>query len=373
MSGKEIRWGGHHMDVSRRHSSIPTFQHSAFSLTSAGWLVLVLAMVLMAAGWWWGRVEALAAGAALLAMFPLSWWGGRSAVRQVQVRWLVLDLLRCGDEVMLGAELVSRRPSPPLAVWAWSPVARRFAMTTRVVGVNGRAARLRWSARFPRRGLVELPPLQIEASAPFGVVAVRRAGAAGATVVVRPVTGLVRRPLQARLRDWLAEREPRLTAGEDAFDRLRGYRAGDPPHRIHWPASARHRRLVVTQRLDAGTRRVAVVVDGNARRDHARFEVLVAMAATIVEHLQADGWDCSVHGAWLDRAGVTGDPLRVQEALALARIGQVPVLDLIPAGCPALVLAVRPPVGLPPEALVLTVEGDSDLVRLPRRFHEEER
>jgi len=53
----------------------------------------------------------------------------------------------------------------------------------------------------------------------------------------------------------------RMPGRSEEFIGLRDYRRGDPPRRIHWPSSARHRRLLVKEFQDERTTEVNIVVD----------------------------------------------------------------------------------------------------------------
>jgi uncharacterized protein (DUF58 family) len=160
-----------------------------------------------------------------------------------------------------------------------------------------------------------------------------------------------------------------MEAGDDEIARLRDYRAGDHPHRIHWKASARNRTLLVTERHAPGCRRLALVVDTDARLDSQRMERLISIAATLTDHFLGLGWNVSLHGAFAP-TGLLGNRNYLLEALALATAGNQEVAAFLPSGSLAVVLALKPftPVDVHPQPLVLTLTECEQLVRLPRRM-----
>lgn len=340
----------------------------ALSMTRLGWTVLMLMVMLASTALWHARPWGLSLALGFAATLLLAWRAARSALHGLQAEWLPPLAPCAGDEVAISARLTASVGAPPFIMHAWQPASRRSEAVATLAGVEERPVRPRWSARFPRRGLVTLPPLEAEVAMPFGLVRARGIISPAATTVVLPATGIVRRELRDRLARWLDSRALAELPGDEEFSHLRGYRPGDPPRRIHWPASARHHRLLVSERYEPTCRRIALVVDTAVPKEFARFEQLVSIAATLVEHLLARGWTVGLHGSWLGRDGVDGDRLRLLSALALARIADRPVTECLPAGRTSVVLAVKPLdiARLRPEPLVLTLADCAHLVRLRR-------
>ncbi len=339
------------------------------AMTRLGWTVLILAVMLATTVLWHPRPWGLSLALAFVAALSMAWRAARTALDGLRAEWLPPAAPTAGDEVSIGARLMADAGAPPFTLHAWQPSSRRVEPVVALAGIGGTPARHRWSTRFPRRGLVLLPALDAEVSLPFGLVLARGPISPPASAIVLPATGLVRRELRDRLTRWLDSRSLTENPGDEEFTHLRGYRPGDPPRRIHWPASARHRRMLVAERYEPTCRRLALVVDTAVPKEFARFEQLIAIAATLVEHLLARGWTVGLHGSWLGTEGVEGDRLRLLTALALARIENRPVADCLPVGRPAVVLAVKPldVTGLLPEPLVLTLADCAHLVRLRRQ------
>lgn len=337
-------------------------------MTRLGWTVLALTAMLASTVLWHARPWGLVLAVAFLIALAWAWWSSRTVLRGLRAEWLPPEAPRAGEEIAMGARLSAGAGSPPFILLAWQPASRRTEPVVSLAGMGLRPVRHRWGARFPRRGLVTLPALEAEVAMPFGLVSARGPISLPATTIVLPATGIVRRELRDRLARWLDSRAMVESAGDEEFAHLRDYRPGDPPRRIHWPASARHHRLLVSERHEPTCRRLALVVDTAVPKEFARFEQLISIAATLVEHLLARGWTVGLHGSWLGVEGVAGDRQRLLTALALARIESRPVSECLPAGRTCVVLAVKPldVTGLKPEPLVLTLADCAHLVRLRR-------
>lgn len=338
-------------------------------VTRLGWSVLALAVMLTSTALWHARPLGLGLACGFLAALILARYCAGVALAGLYGEWIPPLAPQAGEEVAIAVRLTAFRAAPPFALLAWQPMARRSEMVATLAGIERRPVRHRWTLRFPRRGLVTLPPLEAEVAMPFGLVAARGRISASATTMVLPVTGIVRRDLRDHLTRWLECRALSASPGDEELSHLRAYRPGDPPRRIHWPASARHRELLVAERFEPTSRRLALAIDTAVPREFARFENLISIAATLVEHLQTRDWTVSLHGAWLGPEGTEGNLQHLLTALALARIGTSPVVESIPVGRTCLVLAVNAvdAAGIMPEPLVLTLSDCEHLVRLPRR------
>ena len=351
------------------------------SLTPLGWLVLAEAVVLISSRWWPASAipepATIALGLALLVVVALSWRLAPLRVVAADARWVVAARVPMGDEVTVGAEIRAGDGDglPPCTISAWNPTTRKREEAVRLRATVEGPARPTWTVRFPRRGVIALPPLLLRSSQPFGVIAVERALGPGCEVVVLPVVGQLRKSLRERLDSWSDELVPTTDAGSDEFDHLRDYRRGDPLRAIHWRASARHRDLLVAERQDPACRRLAIVLDTSGRSagggvlEGRRFEKLVAAAATLIDGCLRRGWQVSVHGGF-SPAGLKGDLPRLLEGLALATMDGTPLVDCIPAQ-PAVAVFTATPTDVPAltiRPLVLGIDDLDTLFRLPARL-----
>ncbi|MEK7415411.1 MAG: DUF58 domain-containing protein, partial [Planctomycetota bacterium] len=167
-------------------------------------------------------------------------------------------------------------------------------------------------------------------------------------------------------RDRPANRRPEL--GGDDLGRLRAWTPGDPPARVHWRASARHRTLLVTERHAPAARRLAIAIDPHA--SSVVFERLVSAAATLSDDLAARGWELVIHHGQIPH-GLSGARDRLLETLAMSRVGgSVPLDEIVPRGSPCLALlddSTPAPRTVPP-ALIIRDSELPRLIHLPRRL-----
>jgi uncharacterized protein (DUF58 family) len=203
---------------------------------------------------------------------------------------------------------------------------------------------------------------------PFGLVSAGVQIGPATELLVLPALGRIRKELRTRLNRWLEAQSITTDLGDDELARLRDYRPGDHPHRIHWKASARHRTLLVAERHAPGCRRLALVVDTGTGADARRLERLICIAATLVDHFTGEGWSVSLHGHFAP-LGTEGPRLRLLETLALAGATNGDLIDTIPTNRTAVVLALGAVdlSALVPKPLLLTLAECEQLVWLPRR------
>lgn len=339
--------------------------------TLLGWLILAEA-VLLAATLFVPSVQPRPLGAALglglLAALLLGVWRTPRSLHGVRGTWVLPTVAHAGDEVTLGASLLATHGAPPLVLEAWDPLLRRHEVMARLTGLDALPTRPSWTTRFPRRGLNRLPPLTARTVQPFGVVSAGMQIGPGTELLVLPALGRIRKELRTRLNRWLESQAITTDPGDDEIARLRDYRPGDPPLRIHWKASARHRTLLVAERHAPGCRRLALVVDTSTGPDARRLERLICVAATLVEHFCSEGWAVSLHGHFAPQ-GVEGSRLRLLETLALAGATNGDLLDVIPTNRTTIVLALNQVdvTALLPKPLLLLLAECEQLVWLPRR------
>ncbi len=347
-------------------------------ITPVGWLVLAEAGLLLSSRWWPARAipepTTMALGFGLGAVVLVAWWLAPRQTLAAEAEWLVAACVPVGEEVTVGATLTVHGNLPPCTIEAMNPAHRRRREVVRLRSLSAGRVRPTWTVRFPKRGVVQLPPLRLCCSQPFGVISVERTVGLGREVVVLPAMGQLRRALRERLDSWSAELQPTTDSGSDEIDHLRDYRVGDPRRAIHWRASARHGELLVSERLDPGCRRLAIVLDTSGRSPEGvlegrRFEKLVAATATLADACVRRGWQVTVHGGFAP-AGISGDTGRLLEGLAMASCDGADLADVIPPQPAVVVLTARPgdvPL-LRHRPLILGFGELDDLFRLPARL-----
>lgn len=339
-----------------------------------GWMMLYVAAALIflrffLAGQLHHPAALVTLAAAILAAAVLAAVRGPWTLRRVQARWTTDGTIYALDDAGVGAELSARGGIGPISLEAWNPTTRRFDQVLRLKGLGDQPVRPSWHVRFPRRGMVRMPPLVARSDQPFGLLSCGREISPPCDLLVLPAIGSTKKGLHTRLRAYLETYAATTSdAGDDELAQLRDYRPGDAPHAIHWRASARARTLLVAERHALGGRQLALVIDARADGEGPRFERLLCAAATLIVELSQQQWRLSVHGAFAP-AGIRGRPERLLEALALAGTDPRPLEDFVPPGLPALLLCLHeaPPVRTEPRPLALTLPELEELVHIPSR------
>jgi uncharacterized protein (DUF58 family) len=150
----------------------------------------------------------------------------------------------------------------------------------------GERARVEMKARFVARGEHHLDSFHAAALVPLGLAKGRGVETTGARFLVLPhVARIQQLVLPETRRAELGGAAPVSRAGESMeLHGIRPYRAGDPARHLHARSWARTGRPMVREFEEELLRRVAVVVDAD-RRDEARMEAAISLAAGVVSHL----------------------------------------------------------------------------------------
>jgi uncharacterized protein (DUF58 family) len=329
-------------------------------LTRRGWLTAGLALALVVAGRVFAMVEGYVAGAVLvLLLLAGMFWLVLTRLDVAVSRTLHPPRVHAGGSTRVDLRVANRarRASPVLTVRDRVSGTRGATLLVAPLapGAEARAA-YRFSA--DRRGVVEVGPLLVELTDPFGLARLRLPAAGMSELVVYPaIEAVPALPLSAG-NDPLAGSEHPSSLGRtgEDFYALRAYVVGDDLRRVHWPATARHDDLMVRQDELPWQGRTTIVLDDRAAvHAPASFERMVSAAASIlvaggrrrdlVRLVTSDGAD-SGYGA--GRSHVEG----LLEALSCAE--PTAVADV--AGAGELLAAT----GVSGSLVVLTGEGDPD-------------
>ncbi|MBF5080824.1 DUF58 domain-containing protein [Quadrisphaera sp. INWT6] len=305
----------------------------ARGLTPRGRALVVVGVLLGAAGLWQGqepllRVAVLVLALPLVALAVAALTGARTAVRRStsprravvgQTCRVRLDLRnpgRLGTPVLLAQD---RLPA------GW-PRAPRFAVDPLPPG--GRAA-VAYTATPPRRGRHRLGPLQVLVTDPLGLCELPARTGGQDDVLVLPAVEHV--PGAAALLGDRGEGEASGsgTAGGEQGMGTREYRPGDDVRRVHWRSTARRGELMVRQDEQPHQRRGVVVLDRRpgAWSDDDGFERAVTAAASLAVSLHDAGAAVRLElGGERSPAGPLGrEP--VLEALAVVTTAGAPGQD----------------------------------------------
>jgi uncharacterized protein (DUF58 family) len=193
---------------------------------------------------------------------------------------------------------------------------RRLAYVARIPG--GSEHVVGWEVTLPLRGRRRLPKLRATTGFPFGLfVKIGPPLSFDPEVLVFPAV----HPVSVREIHEAASGEAamrRRGRGHDLHN-LRPYRAGDEPHLVHWPTSAKSGSLMVRELEEDTTEDTQLVLTGTGAADRERLEQALSQAASLAVHLLRRGTGVELASP----AGVVplgrgrGQECRILTALAL--------------------------------------------------------
>ena len=257
----------------------------------AGWVVLVALILVLLAAWNTGvNLLYIVVGGLcsfLLVSFMLAGWSllGVRASREAP------DAVHRSEPFSVTLRIENRKalvPAMSIRIEHRAPVGHD--------GANGsggyiakipprRAAQIRLSERFDRRGVHTLPALDLVSAFPFGLFERRRCARDGHEVVVYPRVRAVRPGALQQLSG--AGAAPTFVRGAgDEFFSLRDYVPGDDVRQVAWRVSARRGALTVREFAQQTSRSIVFVLDTHRRTDldgfDDAFEDAVELVASLV-------------------------------------------------------------------------------------------
>lgn len=256
-------------------------------LTRQGWLAGGGGIALVAAGRLLGVAELFVLGAAMLGLLAIA------AVVVVTTR-LHLDVGRELYPPRVHAGTLSRvelrvrnsgtRRTPVLRLH--DPVSGTRGADLLIAPLEPvSGARAAYRLPTAKRGVLQVGPLQVVLSDPFGLVSIATPAAGRTELTVYPhVDDIVPLPQTSGHDPHAGADHPNALGrtGED-FYALRPYVVGDDLRRVHWPSTARHDQLMVRQDELPWQGRVTVVLDvRRTTHTHPSLELAVSAAASIV-------------------------------------------------------------------------------------------
>jgi uncharacterized protein (DUF58 family) len=193
---------------------------------------------------------------------------------------------------------------------------RRLAYVPRLAAGHERV--VGWEVTLPMRGRRRLPRLRATTGFPFGLFV--KTGPPllfDQEILVYPAVHAVGRRdlIDAAGGEATARRRGR---GHDLYN-LRPYRAGDEPHLIHWPTSAKSGNLMVRELEEDTAEDTRIVLTGTGGAGGPHLERALSEAASLAVHLLRRGTGVELAGvAGLIPLGQgRGQERRILAALAL--------------------------------------------------------
>ena len=169
----------------------------------------------------------------------------------------------------------------------------------------------RAGARFlaKRRGRISMQGIRLQTTFPFGLIATTRRIDLGASMVIWPARGRLKRQLLHRGAVETSSAAPSLaTGGQDEFFGLREYRPDDNPRWIHWRRSATKPTPVVREMSRPMPEILWVILDTYCKDlsdvAHGGREKLLRFTATLTDYAFARGYQVGLALAGDDRIDV---------------------------------------------------------------------
>ena len=342
-------------------------------LTTLGRLVVIETVVLLSTPWWQPHPLGVVVGIALVITLGLGFLSGARSLRHLRLNWIGPEQAVAGEDTLVTFHATHPHGCAGVVLDSATGIRGGRHIISRLGDLNPVGVKVQWETRFPRRGWQRLPSIDALMTYPFGLIETRCTVASGQDILVLPGRGLLRRELRRRLDPWMEQMASGEDAGDEEIARLRSYRPGDPPRRVHWRASARARHLLVAERHAPTARALALVLDTSQSSGLSprKLDRLVAIAASFVDHLLRRGWQVALHGPFAP-TGISGDRRVLLETLALLTrdTGDTTLESCIPRGRAAIVISVEPPDvrDCRPQPMLLSLSECEQLVRLPRRL-----
>ena len=265
-------------------------------LTPSGWLLLIGAALLVAAGRVFGSDELLAVGTAggAVAILSAGYVRTRKPLRVIN-RLLKPQQVHVGDECQVRLELANpsllRTPVLRLAdeiSFSTKHSTSFFQSPDLMVAPVRSEDTLTVTYRLPteERGRVTAGPLALTVTDPLSISARHYRFGGQAEALVYPAVMAISPPPRLPGSSFDAVRRSPLAQSGDELYGLRPFQRGDDPRRIHWRSSAHHDELMVRQFEEFSHTHTTVLLDtrsgqADAKIHRERFEAMVTAAASI--------------------------------------------------------------------------------------------
>ncbi len=254
-------------------------------------------MVVFGLGWVlaYDELVALGLGGLVLVVVALAW--GTYRPRVEVTRTIHPDRVTVGEPAIgvLTVRNPGRRSSPPpVAFETYGRATLEVAVPRLAPGV---ARDTPYELPTQRRGVIDVGPLLLRRSDPFGLVTSGKNYGAVDTLWVHPRVHTVGALPSGRSRDLDGPTSDTAPQGGMAFHTLREYVHGDDLRQIHWRSSARTGTLMVRHMVDSSQPVTTVVLDTRKDRyEREHFELAVEAAASIVVACRRQNFPVVLHG-----------------------------------------------------------------------------
>lgn len=301
----------------------------AFMLTPRGWAAALCGLTCATSAWLLSLPELAALGAAILVVVSCSLaWVWRPAGVQPDLHRRVTPIsLMVGSVATVELSVHALRRSGTLLLTEHVDDGRRLHVWSPPLGA-GQKSRGSFPLALPQRGVLRLGPLEVRRLDALGLASRRLDVGPSTSVNVwpqqvgAPRAGFTPGYGTATVSDTTVAAARWRPGGDEEFEGLRAYVAGDELRRVHWTASARGRGLMVRLSHPVGQSSPSLVVDDrSSSHSPESFELMLCCVASIIGPVGDERPPVRVRllSSTPARSGV--DALNV---LAAAQLDQVP-------------------------------------------------
>jgi uncharacterized protein (DUF58 family) len=275
-------------------------------LTRSGWLTLLTAIAVGVAGRIFAIPELFVVSATfgMLALVALAWV--RFTVVRVSISRSVQPInVYAGETTKVEVTACNTGVSATPVLHMSDPVAGTKGARLSLAPLRpGTVAQAAYRLPTDQRGVIEVGPLRLEISDPFGLASRRAVGAPVDRVTIYPHVDAIAVPSLGGEEDPHGTVQPssKLRRTSDEFFGLRNYVVGDDLRRVHWKSTARTNELMVRMDESPWQDCTTVAIDVRpAGYDAEAFERAISAAASVaaagirqhhlVRLVSSDGFD----------------------------------------------------------------------------------
>ena len=142
---------------------------------------------------------------------------------------------------------------------------------------------------FRKRGIYKYRDFFIESEYPFVFFRERILSSVEGEIIVYPEIKEIDLFMPRFLKEVDSQALSKIGAGEE-FAMVREFRYGDDSRKIHWKASAKTEKLLVTEYSAADVKKLTLILDNLIFRDAELFEKAVSFSASLSSHFLMQGY-----------------------------------------------------------------------------------
>lgn len=306
-------------------------------VSSLGWTVLVLGLLLWYAGVRMSWTELLLAAAACLGLFVLCVLLALGRTRVGITVEVNPQRVTVGERAAGKVAVLNRSRGVLLPLLVELPVGVSAARFTLPPLRRGKRHDELFVVPTSRRGVIPVGPASTVQGDPLGMIRRTLRWTGTTELFVHPRTIALDSVGAGLLRDLEGDVTEDLSRSDLAFHALREYQPGDDRHYIHWRSSAKAGRLLVRQFLDTRRSHLSVIIDTDpasyrAGEDDCELAISVGSSLARRSILDEQGTTTLCHDQTVHR----GTAQIMLDAMARASLGPV---DLAAVAIKALRLA----------------------------------